>query len=58
MRFPRNPSFSDILLMLEEKRLEKLNAVGVGGRKILENQFQERRGIGEELSGLKVDVFF
>ena len=40
MRFPRNPSFNDILLMLEEKRKEKQRLVG--GRKLLEDTFQER----------------
>lgn len=56
MRFPRNPSFSDILQMLEEKRLQKLNTVG--GRKIQEDKFLERSGTEEEPSKLSLDVFF
>ena len=55
MRFPRNPSFHDILLMLEEKRKEKQR---VGGRKLLEDTFQERSGTEETLPALKFDVFF
>jgi len=56
VRFPRNPSFSDILQMLEEKRLQKLNTVG--GRKIQEDKFLERSGTEEEPSKLSLDVFF
>ena len=56
VRFPRNPSFNDILLMLEEKRKEKQRSVG--GRKLLEDTFQERSGTEEALPALSFDVFF
>ena len=57
MRFPRNPSFNDILLMLEEKRKERQRSAG--GRKLLEDsQFQERSGTEETLPALNFDVFF
>ena len=59
VRFPRNPSFNDILLMLEEKRKEKQRSVG--GRKLSEDSFQERSGTeeaGYQLPALNFDVFF
>ena len=56
MRFPRNPSFNDILMMLEEKRKEKQRSVG--GRKLLEDTFQERSGTEEAMPALNFDVFF